>query len=150
MEDSIEHQQFTFLVEYIQRAFPQFVLHATFDHPQVDADLTIPQQSGLVFTININLQGDALHLIVGSLWVQWFPCTDPAIVAEFRDVVDGLLAGTFRIVEHCRAGVPVKADLQRPVAQGWETIARWSKLHVPIPWHTTTHIMQNDAQPPHQ
>jgi hypothetical protein len=145
MDASIEHQQFRSIVEHIQGAFPQLVLHATFDHPHLDADVTIPQQPGLVFPMNINLQGDELHLSAGSLWVEWFPCTNPTIVAEFRDIVHGLLAGTFRIVEHDRAGVSVKADLQRPTAQGWQTIARWSKLHVPIPWRTTTRIVQNVA-----
>ncbi len=37
-------------------------------------ELEIPKQPGLDFDVNLNLQGDELHLNAGTgFWLEWFP-----------------------------------------------------------------------------
>jgi hypothetical protein len=120
------------LFESIQTEFPHLRMRLERDHPHVELNMDIPRQPGLLFDVNLNLQGDELHLSVGSFWLEWFPCTKPEVVAAFRDAVNGVLSGTFRIVEHFRGTRAVKAQLQKPTGDGWQTIGTWSTLYLPI------------------
>ncbi len=128
----------------IRSAFPSLHADLQHNHPHVDLNMDIPRQPGLGFSVNLNLQGDELHLAAGdALWVEWFPCTDPKISRDYVDVVKGLISGEFRIIEYQQAGRTVKAALQRPRGDGWAVVARWSKLHLPLPWRTTQRVLQN-------
>jgi hypothetical protein len=61
------------------------------------------------------------------------PCTWPDVVDTYRDVVRGLITGAYRIREHYRADRAFTAELQRPVADGWETIDATRWLTWPFP-----------------
>lgn len=110
----------------------------------VDLNVNVPQQDGLAFDVNLNLQGDELHLSVGDgFWLEWFPCGDPAVEASYVEAVAGLLSGEFRIIELRQNGVPVWARLERQVAGRWKRVAAWSRLYFPLPWGCTTRVLQN-------
>ena len=69
----------------------------------VEFSVTLPVQPGLKYKVNLNLQNrDELHFSVSHLWLEWFPCTQPARVDEYITAVSGFLSGEFRIVEHYR------------------------------------------------
>ncbi len=83
---------------------------------------------------SLNQQGDELHLVAGCFWLEWFPCDDDKIAAAYRDAVVGLLAGRYRIVEHYRGDRCVKAELQRPTDDQWQTIGTWENLLGRLYW----------------
>jgi len=128
--------------EAIRASFPHLKMRLERDHPHVDLSMDIPRQRGLAFDVSLNLQGDKLHLSAGACWLEWFPCTSADVVARFREAVQGVLSGNFRIVEHCRLGWPVKAELQRPQLDSWQTIGTWSRLYLPFGMKTTR-VLQN-------
>jgi len=130
----------------IRDAFPDLTMHFDVEPAQVDIYVAIPEQQGLAFPVDLNLQGDELHLSAGEFWQEWFPCTQPEVVEQYVAAVSGLLSGEDRIVEHLRGTKVLKAELQRPNAAEWETIARWSRAHMPFFGPTSTRIKQN-AQP---
>src|SRR6266568_8671253 len=81
----------------------------------------------------VPLQVDELHLNAGGyLWLEWFPCTDEGVEADFFESVHGLLSGRFRIVEHHRRGSAFKAVLERPINRGWESYGTWHSPSLPI------------------
>ena len=105
----------------------------------VDVQLDIPQQDGLLFDVSLNLQNsDELHLNVGAFCQEWFPCSDEVVSRAYFAAVAGLLSGENRLVEYHRGKRIVKVQLQRPVGEDWETIATWSRLHLPVPLTTET------------
>jgi hypothetical protein len=118
----------------IQARFPH--LQATFrEGGPVDLSVDMPVQSRLKYEVNLNLQGDELHFSVSHFWLEWFPCTKPAIVEAYITAVSGFLSGEYRIVEHYRGNNCVKAELQSPKDTDWKTIGVssnnfWSLL----PW----------------
>jgi len=118
------------------------------EHPHVDLNMDVRKQPGLSFDVNVNLQGDELHLSAGAFWLEWFPCTDPEITARYRDAVIGLLSGRYRILEHCVGKNVVRAQLQRPDNHGWQIIGTWSGLRDLFPWRRTTRVLQNSAMTP--
>ena len=131
------------LLNDIQSAFPHLEMKLESNHPHMDLNLDIPQQGSLQFDVNINLQGDELHLSAGHFWLEWFPCSDVRVVKAFREAVHGLLSGEFRILESYRGKRAIKAELQRPSADGWKTIGTWSALSLPIPWRVTLKELRN-------
>lgn len=132
------------VIERIRSAFPNLKFEVQDDDPHLEVNIDIPPQQGLDFKVNINLQNeDELHIVAGKLWVQWFPIDDPRVAEQFYDSVCGLLSGEWRIVEHYRRGHPVKAQLQQPVGDRWQTKATWSCLHLPIPWTSTKRVLKN-------
>jgi hypothetical protein len=144
MPHEIEREKFMQVVETIRRQFPHLRTELFLEHPHVEAMLEIPAQDGLNFDVSINLQNcDELHLNAGSFWCEWFPCRKPDVFDEFVDAVSGLLSGSYRIVEYSRAGVSLKANLERPVVGNWKRVASWSRLHLPIRWGMSTRILQN-------
>lgn len=107
-------------------------------------ELTIPKQPGLDFDVNINLQGDELHLNAGAgFWLEWFPCTDGGVEADFAESVRGLLSGQYRIVEQRRRGHVFKATLQRRTKRGWQNHGTWMRPTWPV-WRSTRTILQAD------
>jgi hypothetical protein len=120
--------------EKIQASFPELVMHLDLHPAHVELALDIPAQPGLSFRIDLNLQNvDELHLSASALWVEWFPCTNPKKVAQYFEAVSGLLSGRFRVLEHWRGRRAVKAELQSPCKDGWQTISGCSHL-LSIPW----------------
>jgi hypothetical protein len=131
------------LFEEIRDAFPGLHMRLDKEPENVDVEMLIPQQPGLRFDINLNLQGDELHLSAGAFWLQWFPCTRPEIIDGYRESVHGLVTGAYRIREHYRGGRAFKAELQRPIIDGWQTIGTTSWWAWPFPRRTVEKIVQN-------
>jgi len=131
------------LFEEIRAAFPQLSMRLNEQHEHVDLYMEIPQQPGLAFAINLNLQADELHLSAGAYWLRWFPCTRPEIVEGYRDVVHGLISGVYRIREQHRGGRAFKAELQKPSAGGWETIDMSHWWAWPFPRRIVERVLQN-------
>jgi hypothetical protein len=126
----------------IQASFPQLTFVET-QHAQVDLNIEIPAQPALRHAVNLNLQGDELHFHVCSFWVEWFPCGDPSKVEAFVSAVSGFLSGRYRLLEHYRGSRCVRAELQEPKQDGWNTVACWSRLHIPIPWSVRREVRRN-------
>jgi hypothetical protein len=140
----LNRDQMQKMFEEIRRGFPRLSMNLQLEHPHVDFSMDIPKQSGLDFDVNLNLQGDELHLSVGHFWAEWFPCTNPEVVSHYREAVIGLLSGRFRILELYLGPHNVGAYLQRPEGSGWHTTSRsvhgfrWL-----IPWPRTKKVLQN-------
>jgi len=109
-------------------------------------ELDIPQQEGLTVPVNLNLQGDELHMNAGAFRLEWFPCGEEFIQQRYFAAVQGFLSGRLRIREHCRDTRVIKAELQEPQGDGWRTIGTWSTVHVPWPWGKTIQIKRNAQQ----
>ena len=144
----INREEILKLFEDIQHAFPQLTMTVDLHHPHVDLNLDILQQEGLRFDMNLNLQGDELHLTAGHFWLEWFPCDNQEIREDFREAVQGLLSGEYRVLESYRGRRAVKAQLQRPDGQTWKTIGTWTTLSslLPIPWQVTTSELRNTSR----
>lgn len=125
--------------------FPDFTMQYDNNPKNVDLSIDIANQPGLPFDINLNLQGDELHLNAESFWCEWFPCTDPKIVKDFRESVYGLLSGRYRIVEQYCGKRPVKADLQNDHQGKWETKATWTTTHFTFLKNKSIKILQKST-----
>ena len=141
----VDREAIVRLFRELQDAFPQLRMQLQLQDPHVDVSMDIPRQPGMAFFVNLNLQGDELHLSAGSFWLEWFPCTRPGIVDQYRDAVTGLLSGRYRILEHYVGAWAVKAQLQRPDADGWQTIGTWANLGTALPWPRRRRVLQNVA-----
>lgn len=131
--------------ERLREAFPALEMTLVREPEYVDLEMEIPAQPGLDFEVHLDLQNvDELHVVAGALWVEWFPCTQPGVADLFFEAVSGLLSGRFRIVEHRRGSRPVKAELQRPAGETWETLATWSTFSWPWPRKIST-VLRNRA-----
>lgn len=60
------------LFEEIRAAFPQLSMRLNEQHEHVELYMEIPQQPGLAFAINLNLQADELHLSAGAIGSDGF------------------------------------------------------------------------------
>jgi hypothetical protein len=129
--------------EAIRAAFPHLKMDLERDKKQVEVRMNIPCQRGLVFDLKVNLRGDELQLCAGACRLfRWSPCTSADVVARFREAVQGLISGNFRIVEYCRLGKPIRAELQKPQQQSWQTIGTWRRFS--LPWgKESLQILQN-------
>ncbi len=132
----------------IQSGFPALTMRLDLHTANVDMELDIPQQEGLIVPVNLNLQEDELHMNAGAFCLEWFPCGEEFIQQRYFDAVQGFISGRLRIREHWRGDRAVKAELQEPQGGGWRTIGTWSTMHVPGPWGKTIQIKRN-AQPAH-
>lgn len=143
-----ELEGFQNAVAALQRAFPSLRIHVRLDehNEHVQASAGIAAQDGMAFGVGFALQSDELHLDVGTtnFRMEWFPCTDPRVVAAFVAAVSGLLCGQYRVVDSAIGGYVVKSELQRATAPGrWKTEAIWASLAALIPWPRRRTIVQN-------
>ena len=142
---SLEYQTALTVFDRLRAAFPSLTMELDRKPEHVDLSMSIPCQSGLLFDVHLNLQNrDELHLSAGALWVEWFPCTNQDEKEAYLDAVSGLLSGRFRILEHRRGRRVVRAEIQRPRGETWETIATWAAPSVPWPRKTFT-LLRNVA-----
>lgn len=113
--------------------------------PQLALSLAFEVQPGLGFPVSANLQNvDELHLNVGEVfWCEWFPCSDPVVRLEFRQAMQGVLSGEYRVVEFYRKDRAIKAELERPQNGTWTRVARYSTLRLPSFVRPKTRILQN-------
>jgi len=132
------------LFERLQAEFPQLVMEISREDPDVEASVTIRQQTGLAFDVYLNLQNDdELHLCAGKFWCSWFPLSKPAIVQNYHDAVAGILSGRNRVVEYVRRCRAVGADLQTQHENGWETVAKSRGSLLPVIWFSEKRILIN-------
>ena len=132
------------LFREVESLFINLKMKLDLEPDNVDVQLDIPQQDGLLFPVSLNLQNsDALHLNVGAFCQEWFPCSDEVVSRQYFAAVAGLLSGENRLVEYHRGKRIVKVQLQRPAGEDWETIATWSRLHLPVPLQAKTSVLQN-------
>src|SRR5262249_41034459 len=127
------------LFERIRDSFPALAMKIDLQ-PSIPVDLTmdIPVQQGLSFSVWLDLQNrDSLCLAASGLIVELFPCTKSDRVDNFFEAVSGLLSGRFRILQYRRGHRVVKAKLQKPIENGWKTVAGSSCL-LSIPWPRKT------------
>ena len=111
------------VLDEIRESFPHLILRAS-ETDEGEPQLEVPAQSGLAFDVSLYLYDDVLNICAGQFWGEWFPCLDSEVVSRYVEAASGILNGEFRIVEYSRKGTPVKAFLQRPKGEGWETISR--------------------------
>ena len=118
------------MFEEIRSAYPSLKMDLQLEHPHADLLMEISHQPGMTFDV---------------YWLEMFPCDRAEVVQSFRDAVDGVLSGRYRIEEQYLGKRIVKAHLQRPKDDGWETIATcyWATLLGFIPWWPTTKVLQN-------
>jgi hypothetical protein len=110
----------------------------------VEISITIPVQPGLSCDVGLGLQNqDELHLYIGHLWMEWFPCTNRDRVEEYLDAVTGFLSGRYRVLEHYRRTKCYKAQLQKPENGKWRTIATWTTIWMPCSWKKTFREIRN-------
>jgi hypothetical protein len=127
----------------IQQRFPTLQMIEE-ENPHVEISITLPVQPGLKQSVWLCLQNhDELHFAVGCFWCEWFPCTIPEKVERYVAAVCGYLSGQYRIIEGRRFGRCIRAKLQRPSGESWETIASWGRLHLPIPWTMRWNELRN-------
>lgn len=127
----------------IANCFPSLEMTRHPDDP-VEVSIRLPVQAGLKHPVWLALQNsDELHFAVSHFWLEWFPCTNPSKFAAYVAAVCGFLSGKYRVVEYVRNGECYKAVLQSPSADGWSTVGTWSKLHLPLPWGTTSRVVSN-------
>jgi hypothetical protein len=139
MKKRVDVDEAIILFRSFEAAFPQYAMTLDLNHREVEVSMDIRAQEGLPFPLNLNLQGDELHICAGEhFWLEWFPCTDPLVFNAYQEAVRGLLSGRFRILEHYRGQRAFKACLQRPSEDRWESIGTWSRLHLWLPWRSTT------------
>jgi len=142
----VDRQRVIARFKSIRAGFPHLRMTLDTEPGNVDVSLAIPKQSGLDFDVMVNLQGDELHLNAGAyFWLEWFPCTDEGVEADFFESVDGLLSGRFRIVEQHRRGEAFKASLERPNKHGWESHGTWHAPSLPI-GPVTRIVLQNPGR----
>jgi hypothetical protein len=142
MGNSVSMTEIMAVFEAIRASFPHLKMELKRNDKQVDLRMHIPRQRGLAFDVNVNLRGGQLHLRAGACTLKWFPRTSADVVARFREAVQGVLSGNFRIVEHCRLGRPIRAELQKPQLHSWQTIGTWRRLH--LPWgKKSLQVLQN-------
>ncbi|MFA5835240.1 MAG: hypothetical protein WDA22_17305 [Bacteroidota bacterium] len=118
-----EKEIFVKAVDIIRTRFPNLDSELILEHPNVDAELNILPQAGLKFGISINLQDDELFLSTKSLSASWFPCWNQQKFDEFISAVDGLISGTYRIVEYSIGRFVGKSELQLNKENQWIKIA---------------------------
>jgi len=110
--------------------FPKLSMRFEPDPKNVDVSIDIARQPGLPFDINLNLQGDELHIAASAFCCEWVPSTNSKVIEEFRKSVCGLLSGEYRILEHYRGEHPVRSELQRMQDDNWKTVATWMRPHL--------------------
>lgn len=100
--------------------------------------IDIPVQPGLKYAVKLNhRKPDELHFSVENFWLEWFPCSEPSLVADYIAAVSGFLSGKYRVLEHYRGKRCVKAELQAPRKDGgWATVGTSIHLRWPWPWRT--------------
>jgi hypothetical protein len=123
--------------EEIRAAHGALVTNLERDVGVVELELMIKAQAGLKFDVTLNLVGDELQLGAGEFWASWFPCMINDVVRQYRDAVDGLLSGRYRILEYRRRGGLVKAYLQRPNGSDWQNVAARYYRRWPFTWWCT-------------
>ena len=111
------------LMDDVRAAHPLVEIDVQHEHPEVDLSIEIPRQPGRPFEINLNLQGDELHLAVGGFWRSYHPCDRPDVLEWFRETIVGLVAGSHRIMNHYRGRRLVGGDLERFDAGQWKKVA---------------------------
>jgi hypothetical protein len=144
LNSKMDIQDASEVFNHIRAALPHLRIEPYLANGNVDAGIEVPVQGQLRFVVYLYLTGDELNLTAGKgFWLEWFPATDPQVIAEYREVAVGLLSGEYRVVEHLRGNRLVKGQLQRPDGRGWQTVGTWRDLRSWRPWGAkVTNVLQ--------
>lgn len=126
----------------IRQRFPELSTELTSDDPNVDVLMVVPKQESLPFEVSLYLDGDELHLVAGHFLLEWFPCGREDVRLAYREAVEGLLSGSYRIVEHYVGQKAVRARLEKPIGTGWEKVGSWGRLAGIVPWPSRKEILK--------
>lgn len=137
------------LFEDLRSELPGLRIEINPDDPNVEISVEIPQQPGLAFDVHLNFQNsDELHLGAGDVfWCSWFPSSDAEVIKRYHEAVLGVISGQYRIVEYRRWGYRVRATLQAPGPEGWQTVARSAAGFlslIPFRWGERDRVLQNN------
>ncbi|MBY0224604.1 MAG: hypothetical protein K2Q28_02220 [Hyphomicrobium sp.] len=114
------------------------------EHSAGELGWNIPVQQGLTTELWLSFSNnDEMHFSLENFRISFFPCTDSIEGEKFVDAVSGFIDGTYQIIEHYRGSRCVRADLQKPNGDEWETIASSSRLHWPLPYRKTFKTIKN-------
>lgn len=145
MQPEFAKQSTRMAIARIAQLCPDLVMRDT-QRDGGDLEWVLPVQPGLDHEIVLSLSNlDELHFVVGNFWIEYFPCTDTLVADVFVDAVSGFIDGRYRVLEHYRGKVCVRADLQKPEAGGWQTLSTWTRLHWPFPLSKTYKSLTNGA-----
>lgn len=136
------------LFEGLQAEFPQLRMNLEREHIEVDFNVDIPVQPGLPFAVNLNLQGDELHLSAGFCWLSWSPTSDPVAVERYCEAVRCILAGTHRLVEHWAGGRAVRGEIQALVEGDWRTLGGRRSIRDWLPGRRERRVLQSGVSSP--
>jgi len=104
---------------------PTFNMEINDNQYMVDIGMDIKKQDKLIFDINLNLQNDdELHISTGQIWCSWFPLSDE-IIKIFKEAVNGILLGNYRIREFKRFGETKKSYLEKLANGKWEIVYKY-------------------------
>lgn len=127
----------------IAKRFPSLKMVENRGEP-VEISITMPVQAGLSHKIWLCPQNqDELGFRVGRFYCEWFPCTKPEKAEKYLDAVTGFLSGEYRILEHYRGKTCYKANLQKSAGDGWQTIATWATIWIPLSFKKTVKELRN-------
>ena len=127
----------------IAKRFPKLNMVENRSDP-VEISITIPVQPGLSHEVWLCLQNrDELGFSVGHFYSEWFPCTKPDRVEKYVDAVTGFLSGRYKIVEHYRGTKCYRAQLQKPEADRWHTIANWATIWIVLSFRKDVKELRN-------
>ncbi len=134
------------MLESIRLSFPHLKMELDLEPKKpVNLLMDIFKQDGLNFDMHLYLADDALHLVIGNFWSEWFPCTDQENINNFRETVNGVIKGTYRIADTYRGDKCLKSEIQRPEENTWKTVSSSVHLMLFAPWWkpATVSIIQN-------
>jgi hypothetical protein len=125
----------------LRETFPMLTMEPTAP-PDGGIGLSIPEQPGLAFPIELRLQDDEMEIHAGDLHLAHMPWWEPAMREEWFESVIGLLAGEYRIRETRSCGRTIMSELQRPSSEGWQPFLITCLVGV-RPRRTRRRILQN-------
>jgi hypothetical protein len=107
------------LVALIRSSFS--ALTAIMDDPLT---LEFPMQPGLAFPLRLySPYSDEFQLMAGAFQKTWWLPGTPDLREECLDLMTGLIAGSYRLIEEYALGRLVRVQLERQTANDWETCA---------------------------
>ena len=126
----------------VGKAFPALRMQVEPNRPDGDLWMSIPEQPGLAFPLELGLRDEELQIKAGEMELAYIPCTLEFVREDWLEDVSGLLSGELRVVETRAGGRAIQTELQQPGPEGWETIAMSGLIGV-FPRRKTKRIFHN-------
>ncbi len=118
------------LFSTIEENFPHFKMTIKDSDPEQPINMVIPEQPGVPRCIFMDLQKtDVLNLSIGPIWMNWKDSNHESVRNDFRTTMQGLLNGTFKLVEYLHGDELRGARIMHLQKDGWVELCSWSKNH---------------------